>query len=204
MLHMWQMYSVWLWTLLTYRAYWSVSKKFLWKILYPYSVVANERSPKQCLDLYWLEHPSVNSCITSTSYDIESKYCLIWQADIAVLRGNTIIQNAKNLFSFCNNDLKEPRSAFFKRRIFRYVESVDRDNIRNFKQISNDIESKYCLICCWAHFVKLWSCCKSGDMTKKCSVIISGKSSVLFKPSYSKIAYLYIIVTCKLHSVRWK
>jgi hypothetical protein len=41
------------------------------------------------------------------------------QADIAVLRGNTIIQNAKDLFSFCNNDLKEPRSALFKRRIFR-------------------------------------------------------------------------------------
>ena len=26
------------------------------------------------------------------------------QADITVLRGNTIIQNAKDLFSFCNND----------------------------------------------------------------------------------------------------
>ena len=36
------------------------------------------------------------------------------QADIAVLRGNTIIQNAKDLFSFCNNDLKEPGSALFK------------------------------------------------------------------------------------------
>jgi hypothetical protein len=36
------------------------------------------------------------------------------------------------------NDLKEPRSALFKRRIFRYVESVDRDNIRNFKPISNN------------------------------------------------------------------
>ena len=114
---------------------WLVSKKFLWKTLYPYSVVANERSPKQCLDLYWLEHPSVNSCITSTSYDIESKYCLI---------------------------------------------------------------------CCWAHFVKLWSCCKSGDMTNTCTVIISGKSSALSKPSYSKIACLFMIVTCKLHSVRWK
>jgi hypothetical protein len=34
------------------------------------------------------------------------------QADIAVLRDNTIIQNAKDLFSFCNNDLKEPRSAY--------------------------------------------------------------------------------------------
>jgi hypothetical protein len=60
------------------------------------------------------------------------------QADIAVVRGNTIIQNAKDLFSFCNNDLKEPRSALFKRRIFRYVESVDRDNIRNFNLISNN------------------------------------------------------------------
>jgi hypothetical protein len=51
---------------------------------------------------------------------------------------STIIQNAKDLFSFCNNDLKEPSSALFKRRIFRYVESVDRDNIRNFKPISNN------------------------------------------------------------------
>ena len=62
------------------------------------------------------------------------------QADIAVLRGNTFIQNAKDLFSFCNNDLKEPRSALFKRRIFRYVESVVRDNIRNFKPISNNLK----------------------------------------------------------------
>jgi hypothetical protein len=59
------------------------------------------------------------------------------EADIAVLRGITIIQNTKDLFSFCNNDLKELRSALFKRRIFRYAESVDRDNIRNFKPISN-------------------------------------------------------------------
>ena len=28
----------------------------------------------------------------------------------------------------------------FKRRIFRYVESVDRDNIRNFKPISNNLK----------------------------------------------------------------
>jgi hypothetical protein len=53
---------------------------------------------------------------------------------------STIIQNAKDLFSFCNNDLKEPSSALFKRRIFRYVESVDRDNIRNFKPISNNLK----------------------------------------------------------------
>jgi hypothetical protein len=46
---------------------------------------------------------------------------------------------------------------------------------------------------CWAHFLKLWSCCKSGDMTKKCSVIISGKSSVLFRPN--------IVLTGKVH--RW-
>ena len=68
------------------------------------------------------------------------------QADIAVLRGDTIIQNAKDLFSFCNNDLKEPRSALFKRRIFRYVESVDRDNIRNFKPISNKTTANFTII----------------------------------------------------------
>jgi hypothetical protein len=68
------------------------------------------------------------------------------QADIAVLRGNTIIQNAKDLFSFCNNGLKEPRSALFKRRIFRNVESVDRDNIRNFKPISNKTTANFTII----------------------------------------------------------
>jgi hypothetical protein len=46
---------------------------------------------------------------------------------VSTMWGNTIIQNAKDLFSFCNNFLKEPRSALFKRRILRYVESVDRD-----------------------------------------------------------------------------
>jgi hypothetical protein len=33
-----------------------------------------------------------------------------------------------------------PRSALIKRRIFRYVESVVRDNIRNFKPISNNLQ----------------------------------------------------------------
>ena len=60
------------------------------------------------------------------------------QANIAVLRGNTIIQNAKDLFSFCNNDIKEHRSALLKRRIFCCVVSVVRNNIRNFKPNSNN------------------------------------------------------------------
>ncbi|XP_063425376.1 uncharacterized protein LOC134708659 [Mytilus trossulus] len=60
------------------------------------------------------------------------------QADISVLRGNTVIQNAKDLFTFCESSLKKPRSALFKRRVFRYVDSIDRHNSKIFKPIQQN------------------------------------------------------------------
>ena len=52
------------------------------------------------------------------------------EADLSVIRGRTSIQN--DLFDFCNTNLQQPKSTGCKRRIFRYVESVPRNNVQNF------------------------------------------------------------------------
>ena len=58
------------------------------------------------------------------------------QADMAVLRGNISINNAKDLYEYAVSNLVETNSIC-KRRIFRYVESIPRDKNLYFKPISN-------------------------------------------------------------------
>jgi len=56
------------------------------------------------------------------------------QADIAVIRGKVQIRSAADLFNFAEHKLKTPRSHTCKRRIFRYVEEIQRDS-QNFRPI---------------------------------------------------------------------
>ncbi|CAC5391636.1 unnamed protein product [Mytilus coruscus] len=56
------------------------------------------------------------------------------QVDMAVFRGNEIIQSAADFFKYCGKHLKDTKSLYCKRRIFRYVESIDRDTI-SFKPV---------------------------------------------------------------------
>jgi hypothetical protein len=58
------------------------------------------------------------------------------QADVAILCGTTRIQNAKNMFLFGEQHLQSTKLAHTKRRIFRYLESVDRDRDCCFKPVS--------------------------------------------------------------------
>jgi hypothetical protein len=62
------------------------------------------------------------------------------QADIAVLRGNTIIQNANDLFSFCNNDLKEPNQTLHSNHMC--INTIDRklQFLRFWKYINDEFE----------------------------------------------------------------
>jgi hypothetical protein len=62
------------------------------------------------------------------------------QADYAVLRGKATIQCAKDLYKFAEENLQQPKckNGNYKRRIFRYVESIPRDNNRNFKPVSQN------------------------------------------------------------------
>ena len=55
------------------------------------------------------------------------------EADLSVIRGRTSIQNGKDLFDFCNTKCQQPKSTGCKRRMFRYVESVPRNNVHNLK-----------------------------------------------------------------------
>ena len=66
------------------------------------------------------------------------------EADLSVIRGRTSIQNGKDLFDFCNKNLQQPKSTGCKRRIFRYVESVPRNKVQNYKSIP-DIRKIHCV-----------------------------------------------------------
>ena len=48
------------------------------------------------------------------------------QADLAVLRGTTKIQSARDFYDYANKYLVVPKSGIYKRRIFKYIESIDR------------------------------------------------------------------------------
>ena len=95
------------------------------------------------------------------------------QADLAVLRGKTIIQSAKDFYEFVSEELSTPKqSAVCKSRIFRYVPEIPRNEASYFKQIpsirknhqvkavpsSNSISSRFlscyfCDACCLGDFI---------------------------------------------------
>ncbi|CAC5421974.1 unnamed protein product [Mytilus coruscus] len=56
------------------------------------------------------------------------------QADCAILRRQTQIRTAKDLYEYANSFLTQPRSHC-KRRIFRYAETIHRDNRLSFKPV---------------------------------------------------------------------
>ena len=66
------------------------------------------------------------------------------EPDLSVIRGRISIQNGKDLFDFCNKNLQQLKSTGCKRRMFRYVESVPRNNVQNFKSIP-DIRKIHCV-----------------------------------------------------------
>ncbi|CAC5396610.1 unnamed protein product [Mytilus coruscus] len=66
------------------------------------------------------------------------------EADFSVIRGRSSIQNGKDLFNFCNNNLQKPKSTGCKRRIFRYVETIPRNTTQHFKSIA-DIRKIHCV-----------------------------------------------------------
>ncbi|VDI16270.1 Hypothetical predicted protein [Mytilus galloprovincialis] len=58
------------------------------------------------------------------------------QADIAVLRGRCRIQNAKDLYDFGTKSLTTTKSGTCRRRIFRYLETIQRDFPLSFKPVN--------------------------------------------------------------------
>jgi hypothetical protein len=50
------------------------------------------------------------------------------QADMAVVRGKAEIRCARDLYNFAEAKLKTTRSHNCKRRIFKYIEEVERNN----------------------------------------------------------------------------
>ncbi|XP_062600261.1 uncharacterized protein LOC134261881 [Saccostrea cucullata] len=61
------------------------------------------------------------------------------EADLSVIRGRTVIQNGKDLYNFCEKNLRHPKSGSSncKRRIFRYVEFIPRDVAQQFRSIAD-------------------------------------------------------------------
>lgn len=63
--------------------------------------------------------------------------CIKHMADMAVIRGTSVIQNAQDLFDFAVHNLSSTKSKN-KRRLFRYIDQADRSELRNFKPIKNN------------------------------------------------------------------
>ncbi|MES9883754.1 MAG: hypothetical protein ABW185_23120 [Sedimenticola sp.] len=63
--------------------------------------------------------------------------CIKHMADMAVIRGSASIQNAKDFYTFGKNNLSSTKSVC-KRRIFKYIEQVNRENKVGYKSISNN------------------------------------------------------------------
>lgn len=60
------------------------------------------------------------------------------QADFAVLRRKAKIQDAKDFYDFCEANLQNPKAGIYKRRIFKYVETVPRSDCINYKPITEN------------------------------------------------------------------
>lgn len=61
------------------------------------------------------------------------------QTDLAVVRGTHIIQTAQDVFEFASKHLQKPsETAKCSRRVFRYLETVNRDRNRSFRPVKNN------------------------------------------------------------------
>ena len=60
------------------------------------------------------------------------------QADIAVLRRKTKIQCAKDFYNFCTDNLQNPKSGMYNCRIFKYIETIPRNELVNYKTVAEN------------------------------------------------------------------
>lgn len=61
------------------------------------------------------------------------------EADLAVIRGTHAIQSLRDLFDFAQSNLSPTAdSSKCSRRLFRYVDSVNRDRDRNFLPVKDN------------------------------------------------------------------
>ncbi|CAC5371794.1 unnamed protein product [Mytilus coruscus] len=55
--------------------------------------------------------------------------------DLVVLRGSAVVQNAHDFFNYCEKNLKDTKSHYCRRRIFRFVDTINRDSVKAYKPI---------------------------------------------------------------------
>ncbi|CAG2203313.1 unnamed protein product [Mytilus edulis] len=61
------------------------------------------------------------------------------QADLSIIRGQRVIQSARNLYDFASENLcKTSEDAKCSRRIFRYIETINRNRDRYFKPVKEN------------------------------------------------------------------
>ncbi|XP_062578884.1 uncharacterized protein LOC134240823 [Saccostrea cucullata] len=112
------------------------------------------------------------------------------QADLAILRGQCIIQNAKKLFQFANEKLQNPKGVSnVKRRIFRFVEEIPRDpprlysplpGIRSIHQLISNISGNN-----YVRYLSCYDCeeCLEGNVTNCTNTDFLGTpTSTIFSP----------------------
>ena len=60
------------------------------------------------------------------------------QACIAVIRRKTKIQCAKDFYNFCTDNLQNPKSGMYNCRIFKYIETIPRYELVNYKTVAEN------------------------------------------------------------------
>ncbi|WAR06387.1 hypothetical protein MAR_021756 [Mya arenaria] len=69
------------------------------------------------------------------------------QLDIAVMKGESI-QSARDVFDFAKENLCTPKSGIYLRRIFAYIESIDRSTTYKFSAVPNNRRVHQMSTCC--------------------------------------------------------
>ena len=65
------------------------------------------------------------------------------EVEMAVLRGKATVQSAKDFYDYCVNNLQVPKGGKTKRRIFRYIDHIDRQRGRKFKPLPGILQQRF-------------------------------------------------------------
>ena len=85
-----------------------------------------------------LLYATFTKLLTRKDHKMQPVVFLKNQADIAVLRRKTKIQCAKDFYNFCTDNLQNPKSGMYNCRIFKYIETIPRNELVNYKTVAEN------------------------------------------------------------------
>ena len=85
-----------------------------------------------------LLYTTFTKLLTRKDHKMQPVVFLKNQADIAVIRRKTKIQCAKDFYNFCTDNLQNPKSGMYNWRIFKYIETIPRNELFNYKTVAEN------------------------------------------------------------------